>query len=350
MKLLLSTLTCLGLGLGLAGPSPFLPRQRTLTIVSSRATRALRGGGSGSGSGSAGDSSPTSPTSAANLISNLVLKVTSETPTPNHRNTIYTTQSIKIDKATAKRHKLKRGDYVKVDGRRNRVFVGVVEVRGSGSGSGSSSKSPLASDSASDSVELCPTVFQILSVQKGDTVQLTKFVPPPTSGTAAMSFSISPIEDSLASLEAKVNQGDPIDDEELKEMFVDAFFGSGSGSASDAGCAASYVRDGTIFAALDGEGHKLEFMVSVPRADDDDVEEDGSSSPEDKFHKITSESEFTITAPSPRPPPSLGYSSVGGCAKALSQIRTLVEMPLRFPCLWKAAGVKTPRGGEFFTN
>jgi len=40
----------------------------------------------------------------------------------------------------------------------------------------------------------------------------------------------------------------------------------------------------------------------------------------------------------------VGYDDIGGCRKALAQIRELVELPLRHPQLFKNIGVKPPKG------
>merc|ERR1711979_122049 len=40
----------------------------------------------------------------------------------------------------------------------------------------------------------------------------------------------------------------------------------------------------------------------------------------------------------------VGYDDIGGCRKQLAQIREMVELPLRHPGLFKAIGVKPPRG------
>ncbi|KAH3731374.1 cell division cycle protein 48-like [Pelomyxa schiedti] len=40
----------------------------------------------------------------------------------------------------------------------------------------------------------------------------------------------------------------------------------------------------------------------------------------------------------------VGYDDVGGCRKALAQIRELIELPLRHPQLFKNIGVKPPKG------
>lgn len=40
----------------------------------------------------------------------------------------------------------------------------------------------------------------------------------------------------------------------------------------------------------------------------------------------------------------IGYDDVGGCRKQLAQIREMVELPLRYPQLFKSIGVKPPKG------
>jgi len=40
----------------------------------------------------------------------------------------------------------------------------------------------------------------------------------------------------------------------------------------------------------------------------------------------------------------IGYDDIGGCKKALAQIREMIELPLRHPTLFKTLGVKPPRG------
>lgn len=40
----------------------------------------------------------------------------------------------------------------------------------------------------------------------------------------------------------------------------------------------------------------------------------------------------------------VGYDDIGGCRKQMAQIRELVELPLRHPQLFKAIGIKPPRG------
>merc|ERR1711937_563724 len=40
----------------------------------------------------------------------------------------------------------------------------------------------------------------------------------------------------------------------------------------------------------------------------------------------------------------VGYDDIGGCKKAMAQIREMIELPLRHPGLFKAIGIKPPRG------
>ena len=40
----------------------------------------------------------------------------------------------------------------------------------------------------------------------------------------------------------------------------------------------------------------------------------------------------------------VGYDDIGGCRRQLAQIREMVELPLRHPQLFKAIGIKPPRG------
>jgi transitional endoplasmic reticulum ATPase len=41
---------------------------------------------------------------------------------------------------------------------------------------------------------------------------------------------------------------------------------------------------------------------------------------------------------------AVGYDDIGGCRRQLAQIREMVELPLRHPQLFKAIGIKPPRG------
>ena len=43
-------------------------------------------------------------------------------------------------------------------------------------------------------------------------------------------------------------------------------------------------------------------------------------------------------------PDDIGYDDIGGCRRQLSQIREMIELPLRHPSLFKTLGVKPPKG------
>lgn len=55
-----------------------------------------------------------------------------------------------------------------------------------------------------------------------------------------------------------------------------------------------------------------------------------------KIYLIFQEEEEALNA--------VGYDDIGGCRKQLAQIKEMVELPLRHPSLFKAIGVKPPRG------
>lgn len=59
---------------------------------------------------------------------------------------------------------------------------------------------------------------------------------------------------------------------------------------------------------------------------------------------IDATTSIVVGGATPRVEVGLGYDSVGGCGKAITLIRELVELPLRFPELWTTAGVPTPKG------
>ena len=41
---------------------------------------------------------------------------------------------------------------------------------------------------------------------------------------------------------------------------------------------------------------------------------------------------------------AIGYADIGGLREQLSQIRNMVELPLRHPKIYKAIGVSAPKG------
>ena len=59
---------------------------------------------------------------------------------------------------------------------------------------------------------------------------------------------------------------------------------------------------------------------------------------------MTESTEIILGGSMKRVEVGLGYDSVGGVDKVVTLMRELVELPLRFPELWTAAGVPTPKG------
>ena len=55
------------------------------------------------------------------------------------------------------------------------------------------------------------------------------------------------------------------------------------------------------------------------------------------YHEFTLKEEEEALA-------AVGYDDIGGCRKQLALIKEMVELPLRHPQLFKAIGVKPPRG------
>ena len=110
------------------------------------------------------------------------------------------------------------------------------------------------------------------------------------------------------------------------------------------------MKEGTVFTAYDGDGEKCDFVVSslegseavAAEGDEDEYEAAGYTGT--GLVVNPGSVDVGVGAPVPKPETAVGYESVGGCAKAVKLMRELVEMPLRFPELWRTAGVPTPKG------
>lgn len=156
-----------------------------------------------------------------------------------------------------------------------------------------------------------------------------------SSAPKVSSVTLSPIDDSLTSLEA-MEGGDEIPDEELLSRFVTPYLESSSG----------LLKRGHILLLKDENGRKLEFIVShlenegtAPAPESEEDDEDIVVAGE-----MSSSAEVVLGGVAQRPAMGLGYDSVGGSEKAITLMRELVELPLRFPELWTTAGVPTPKG------
>jgi transitional endoplasmic reticulum ATPase len=262
-----------------------------------------------------------------------------------------------ISPSKAKELGISKGDVVAVIGRRRKATYGRVQVQ-----------KPKSKKSSASSCIVSENLAKYLRLRKGDKV---KIVPLGTSqdedGTTrsgdlvlveaktapqVASLTLSPIEDSLSSLEALEVAGDKIPDEEITERFVTPYLEEQGG----------VLKRGQVLLLTDASGRKLEFLVShmdlVASSDGPtkgnkvkkvDTEEDGLVQEEDEDSKaiageLTTETAVVIGESAPRPVIGLGYDSVGGLEKAIQLMRELVELPLRFPELWTTAGVPTPKG------
>ena len=159
------------------------------------------------------------------------------------------------------------------------------------------------------------------------------------SAPIVTSVTFSPIDDSLASLEA-LEGGDSIPDEEINERFIVPYLDESGG----------LVKSGQVLLLRDENGRKLEFIVTNVMVEGAESTEKKESSEEKKTEEvivageITEETTAVTGGATPRPVVGAGYDSVGGHGKVTKLMRELVELPLRFPELWTTTGVPTPKG------
>ena len=134
----------------------------------------------------------------------------------------------------------------------------------------------------------------------------------------------------MVNLEAIENDGDEFSDDDLYERFIVPYLEGEKG----------LLKAEHVVRIVDANGKALEFVVSHVSFGDEEGEADG-----DPCFQISGEdSEVVVGASQERLEVGEGYDGVGGCGKAVSLMRELVELPLRFPELWTSSGVPTPKG------
>lgn len=241
--------------------------------------------------------------------------------------------TVTISAKKAKELKIKDGETVGVIGRRRRATYAIASIKKKG-GSSCSISSNLATNLRirdGDKVKVVPLASgsEKNEERSGDMTLLTK----PAEVVSSVTF--SPVEDSYNSLVASEG-GDDIEDEEIKERFVDYYLNLDD---DDEACVTAKV--GSIVTMKDENGKVLELIVT--HIDDGEEREDDN---EDDVVAglVDASTDVVIGGSTPRVEVGLGYDSVGGCGKSISLIRELVELPLRFPELWSTAGVPTPKG------
>lgn len=244
--------------------------------------------------------------------------------------------TITISAKKAKELNVSNGDVVCVIGRRRRGSYAIVSINKKKQ---PSTKASIALNMAinlrlrdGDKLKIVPIESSgdadTNEERSGDMVLLTK------DPVVASSVTFSPVEDSYNSLVASEG-GDDIEDEELKERFIDYYLNLDDNGDS------IVVKEGNIISIRDENGKELAFIIShVGQGDDNEEGEE-----DEILAGIVGEAtDVIIGGATPRVEVGLGYDSVGGCGKSISLIRELVELPLRFPELWTTAGVPTPKG------
>jgi len=249
-------------------------------------------------------------------------------PDPGGRASLAGDSALTLSPGKARELAVSDGDVVLVIGRRRRAAHLRVAVRKGGTGA-----------------RLSASCGRSLRVSSGDRVRvvvdptggpeedhLYGYAGPAPAGVAEVSF--APVEDSLTTYERTYHGGDDVAEEELLARFVRPYV---EGRDGEMGA----VRSGDVVRmAEDGhDGRVVEFVVQglVAAGDGEEAEAPLQGA-------VDADTELSVATPVPRPESPRGYESVGGCAKTVAAMRELVEMPLRFPELWSAAGVPTPKG------
>jgi transitional endoplasmic reticulum ATPase len=250
-----------------------------------------------------------------------------------------TTVSIHPNKA--KELNVKTGDAVVVIGRRRRATFARVSTGGSKKKASSCVVSGnLASNLRlrnGDKLKVIPLVSSSsLEEEKrsGDMLLLEHSQPPKIS-----SITLSPVEDSLALLEASEG-GDELSDEEIMSRFITPYLNTESGDKS-------LLKKGLLLKLHDDNRKTLEFVVSHVELEGQQSEEGEEMEEEDNIPvagEVDASTGVVLGSSTAREVVGLGYDSVGGLDKAIQLMRELVELPLRFPELWTTAGVPTPKG------
>jgi transitional endoplasmic reticulum ATPase len=267
-----------------------------------------------------------------NIISKLGSFLTISNPTMLQPTAEFDSDVI-ISPAKAKELSLKKGDVVAVIGRRRRAAYGRVSVA-----KGKKSVCTISENLANnlrlrkgDTLKVASLGKEVEGTRSGDMVILDNSSAPQIS-----SVTLSPVDDSLSSLEG-TEGGDEIPDEEIQARFVTPYLESSNG----------LLKEGHILLLKDENGRKLEFVVShleiegQPTAENEIEEDDEEVA---VAGEMSTSAEVVLGSTASRPIMGLGYDSVGGSEKAIQLMRELVELPLRFPELWTTAGVPTPKG------
>jgi formylmethanofuran dehydrogenase subunit D len=164
--------------------------------------------------------------------------------------------TISISPAKAKELSVSDGDAVVLVGRRRKAAYALVKVEKTKKGvctvSQNMAKNLRLRDG--DKLKVIPMGSEEDQPRSGDMVLLKHDKPPKVT-----SVTFSPIEDSLAALEAREG-GDTLPDEELMERFVTPYLNLSEKSA--------VVKKNSMLTLVDDNGKKLDFMVTHVELED----------------------------------------------------------------------------------
>ena len=179
-----------------------------------------------------------------------------------------TDSTITISPKKAKELKVANGDIVAIVGRRRRASYGIVAVTKM-----STSKASISYNMASNLRLRENEKLKIVPIQEGaeeqeersgDMILLAK------KPDVVASVTFAPVEDSYNTLVASEG-GDDIEDEELKERFVDNYLNMDAGGDI-------VIKEGNIVSIRDENGKTLEFIIShVGGEEEDETAEEGMS-------------------------------------------------------------------------
>merc|ERR1719343_1538130 len=251
--------------------------------------------------------------------------------------------AVVLSSKKAKELGVSNGEIVAIIGRRRTATYGRVSIQ---------KKKKLSASSCTVSENLAKN----LRVRKGDKVKIVPLkdenssdegghsgellLVDTDSAPTIESITLSPIEDSLASLESQEG-GDSISDDDINERFIIPYLEVTGG----------LLKSGQVLLMRDENGRKLEFIVSnlMIEGSDNNEKKNKPSDEENTEESVVAgelieETTAVVGVSTPRPIVGAGYDSVGGHEKVTKLMRELVELPLRFPELWTTTGVPTPKG------
>lgn len=221
--------------------------------------------------------------------------------------------AVVLSSRKAKELGVSNGEVVAVIGRRRTATYGRVSVQ--------KKKKVLVS-----SCTVSENLAKNLRVRKGDTIKIVPLTDEngsdegghsgelllvdSDSAPNVESITLSPIEDSLASLEAQEG-GDSISDDDINERFIAPYLEDTGG----------LLKNGQLLLLKDENGRKLEFLVTnlMIEGSNDNEKKKNSSEEDDEeaaaAGELTEQTTAVVGASTPRPIVGAGYDSVGGHEK-----------------------------------